>query len=116
MPCLREILTFRVPGERIDAIMDVITPRQVAAIMEEKFNIPISFGPNGGLNYATFADMKTEGTQVEEMWRNMKYLYEYSNCRGDPRDARKLLASKKLTFTSLEDGLKELHAAGAFNL
>jgi hypothetical protein len=116
MPCLREILIFWVTGKRIDAIMDVITPRQVAAIMEEKFNIPISFGPTGGLNYATFADMKTEGTQLEEMWRNMKYFYDYSNCRGDPRDARKLVASAEMTLTSLEDGLKELHAAGAFNL
>jgi hypothetical protein len=96
--------------------MYVITPRRVAAIMEEKFNIPISLGPNGGLSYADFNNLKTDGTQMEDMWRSLKYFYEYSICRGDPRDARKLLASEGMTLTSLEDGLKELHAAGAFNL
>jgi len=46
----------------------------------------------------------------------MKYFYEYSTCRGDPRDAQMLVASEGLTLTSLEDILKEFHAAGAFSV
>jgi len=84
--------------------------------MEDSFNIPISFGPNGGLNYATFNDMNMKGNQMEEFWLNLKFFYDYSNCRGDPRDAHKLLASEGMTLTSLVDGLKDLHAAGVFNL
>lgn len=100
----------------MNVIWDVITPRQVAAVMEEKFNIPISFGPNGGVSYTTFNRfLEDNGTEMEELWRNMKYFYDYSTCRGDPRDARKLLASEGMTMTSLEEVLKEFHAAGVFN-
>lgn len=100
----------------MNVVWDVITPRQVAAVMEEKFNIPISFGPNGGVSYAAFdKSLEANGASMEEMWRNMKYFYDYSTCRGDPRDARKLLASEGMTLNSLEDILKEIHAAGVFN-
>jgi hypothetical protein len=99
------------------AVTDVITPRQVAAIVEEKYNIPISFGPNGGVSYATFLKfLDTNGNAMEEMWHNMKFFYDHSTCRGDPRDARKLIASQGMTLTSLEEILKELHSAGALNL
>ena len=85
--------------------------------MEEKFNIPIAYGPNGTISRATFEKyLETNGTQMEELWLNMKFFYQHSDCRGDPRDARKLLASEGFTLTSVEDGLKELHAAGAFNI
>ena len=93
--------------------MDVITPRQVAAIMEEKLNIPISFGPDGGVSHAAFSKyLDTNGHEMEEIWLNLKFFYEYSNCRGDPRDARKLIAAEGYTLSSLEDILKEYHAAG----
>jgi hypothetical protein len=101
----------------VHAVTDVITPRQVAAIMESKFGIPISFGPNGGVSLATFYKfLDTNGHQLEELWLNMKFFYEYSTCRGDPRDAHKLLASEGLALASLEGILKEFHTAGAFNV
>jgi hypothetical protein len=85
--------------------------------VEEKFNIPVSFGPDGGVSLNDFYKyLDTNGHQMEELWHNIKFFYEYSNCRGDPRDARRLIASEGLTLHGLEDGLKELHAAGAFNL
>ena len=93
--------------------MDVITPRQIAATMEEKLNIPISFGPDGGVSHAAFSKyLDTNGHEMEEIWLNLKFFYEYSNCRGDPRDARKLIAAEGYTLSSLEDILKEYHAAG----
>ena len=111
-PCLREDLTFRLSGGEIHAVWDVITPRQVAAVMEEKLNIPVSFGPNGGVSHATFYKfLDTNGRSMEEMWHNMKFFYEHSNCRGDPRDARKLIAAEGYTLSSLEDILKEFQAA-----
>ena len=116
-PFLPEILASPLSGGRIDAVLDVITPRQVAAIMEEKFNIPIAYGPNGTISHATFDKfLEVNGNEMEELWLNMKFFYQHSDCRGDPRDARKLIASEGLTLTSLEDGLKELHAAGRFNV
>jgi len=112
-----EMLTFLGSGGEIHAVVDVISPRQVATILEQKYNIPISVGANGGVSLAEFYKfLDTNGHQMEAMWRIMKYFYEYSTCRGDPRDAHKLIASEGLTLTSLEDILKELHAAGAFNL
>lgn len=116
-PLLREVLTFWLSGGRIDAIADVVTPRQVAAIMEEKFSIPIAYGPNGTISHATFEKfLEVNGTQMEELWHNMKFFYRHSDCRGDPRDAHKLIVSEGFTLASVEDGLKELHAAGAFNV
>ena len=85
--------------------------------MEEKLNIPIAYGTNGTISRATFDKfLEVNGNQMEEFWHNMKFFYQYSDCRGDPRDARKLIASEGLTLTSVEDGLRELHAAGAFNV
>ena len=101
----------------MDAVVDVITPRQVATIMEEKLNIPIAYGPSGTISRTTFDTyLEVNGNQNEEFWHNMKFFYQHSDCRGDPRDARKLIASEGLTLASVEDGLKELNAAGAFNL
>lgn len=103
-------------GGEIHAIGDVITPRQVAAVLEKKYNIPISLGPNGGISLTTFYKyLDTNGHQMEELWLNMKYFYEYSTCRGDPKDAHRLIAAEGLTLASLEDILKEVHAAGALN-
>ena len=84
--------------------------------MEEKLHIPIAYGPNGTISRATFDKfLEVNGNQLEEFWHNMKFFYQHSDCRGDPRDARKLIASEGLALTSLEDGLRELQAAGAFN-
>lgn len=101
----------------MQAVADVLTPRQVAAAMEKQYNIPISFGPNGGISLSAF--YKSEDAfkgPMEDLWLNMKFFYEYSTCRGDPRDAQKLIAAEGLTLASLEDVSKDLHAAGAFNL
>jgi len=115
------LVAFKSPkkyiGGEIHAVADVISPRQVAAILEGKCNIPISLGPNGGVSLATFYKfLDTNGHQMEEIWSNMKYFYEHSTCRGDPRDAQKLISAEGLTLTGLEDILKEFHAAGALNL
>jgi len=115
------LIAFKSPkkyiGGKILAAVDVISPRGVAAIVEKKYNIPVSLGPNGGVSLAAFYKfLDTHGNQMEEIWRNMKYFYEYSNCRGDPKDANRLISSEGLTLTSLEDILEELHAAGALKL
>ena len=106
------------PGGEIHAVVDIISPRQVAAIVEEKYDIPISFGPDGGVSIATFYKFQDSinGDQMEAIWLVVKYFIEHSTCRGDPREAHRLLASEGLTLTSLEDILKEFHAAGTFNL
>ena len=112
-PRLREVLTFRLSGGEIYAILDVITPRQIATIMEENLKIPTSFGPEGGVSHASFYKyLDTNGHEMEEIWLNLKFFYEHSNCRGDPRDARKLIAAEGYSLSSTEDILKEYKAAG----
>jgi len=114
------LIAFKSPqqyiGGEIHAVVDVISPRQIAAIMEKEFNIPISFGPNGGVSLAAFGKfLDTNGHQLEDLWRNLKFFTECSTCRGDPRDACKLITSKGLALINVEDFLKELHGAGFFS-